>query len=80
MATVQIVFKQWPEEPLCFGERVRGLRDELGLSREAVSKDMGVKASTIRDIENSIYDPSWPTFLKVAKYYGVSLDWLAGLE
>lgn len=81
MATVKITkVVQWPEEPLCLGERVRGLRKEAGLTQAAAAKAAGISYTAMKDIENSNYDPGWHIFGKIAKFYSVSLDWLAGIE
>jgi DNA-binding XRE family transcriptional regulator len=81
MATVKITkVVQWPEEPLCLGERVRGLRKESGLTQVDAARGAGISYSAMKNIECSCYDPGWHIFGKIAKFYGVSLDWLAGIE
>jgi transcriptional regulator with XRE-family HTH domain len=81
MATVKITtVAQWPEAPLCVGERLRGLRVERGLLQSTVADAVGLQPKTIGGFERSVYDPSWKNFTALAKFYGVSLDWLAGIE
>jgi DNA-binding XRE family transcriptional regulator len=45
-----------------------------------VAKAVGLQTKTIGGFERSVYDPSWKNFTALAKFYGVSLDWLAGIE
>lgn len=81
MAAVKITkVVQWPEDPLCLGERVRGLRKDAGLTQVEAAKAAGISYTAMKDIENSKYDPGWRIFHAISRFYGVSLDWLAGIE
>ncbi|WP_250507637.1 helix-turn-helix transcriptional regulator [Caballeronia sp. GAFFF3] len=77
MATVQIRVVQWDDKPDTMGAKLRGLRRDAGLSREQVAKETGLGLKTIGDLEIGTYSPSWRTFTKLARFFNVSLDWLA---
>ena len=62
------------------GERVRKLRDERGLSQLALGKAIGVRQTTISQIENGENKPSWKTLQKLTEYFGVPLSYLLDEE
>lgn len=62
------------------GERVRRLRDERGLSQLALGNAIGMRQSTISQIENGENKPSWKTLQKLAEYFGVQLSYLLNEE
>ncbi|AGX43983.1 helix-turn-helix domain-containing protein [Clostridium saccharobutylicum] len=51
---------------------LRKLRQEKGLSIEKLAKEIDIKESTIRNIENKIYKASNENSKKFAKYFNVS--------
>lgn len=65
-----------------FAERLKELRLEKHLSHAELAKELGfiVTKSAIGHWENGIRTPSLEAAAAVAKYFGVSLDYLAGLE
>lgn len=63
-----------------FAERLRELRTEKGMSMKQLSKALNTTDAAISNWENDINEPKI-TYLKViAIYFGVSTDYLLGLE
>ena len=62
------------------GERIRELRTEKGLSCVALGKAIGVNDSVIVRWENNKHDIKAEYLKKVAQYFGVTTDYLVGLE
>lgn len=60
--------------------RLKELRSEKGLSTLALGKAIGVSDSSICNWENNINDIKSEYLIKLAKYFGVSVDYLLGLE
>lgn len=63
-----------------FAERLRELRTEKGMSMKQLAKELNTTDAAISNWENSINEPKI-TYLKViAVYFGVTTDYLLGLE
>lgn len=54
------------------------LRKKRGLSREAVARALEISAMTYQRYEKNLRDPTAPLMVKLADFYGVTLDQLAG--
>ncbi len=63
-----------------FGELLRELRLEKGLSQTELAKQLGVGKSIISSWELNQSDPSFTNAIKIARLFDVSLEYLAGLE
>lgn len=63
-----------------FCERFKELRLERGLSTLALGKALKVSNSTITRWENGNIIPSIEHLYNIAKFFGVSADYLLGLE
>ncbi len=61
-------------------ERLHDLRIGKKLSQKQVALMIGVNPSTISTYENAERLPSYPALIKLAKIYGVSVDYLLGIE
>ena len=59
-------------------ERFVQLLQENGITAYRVSKDTGVTQTTLSDWKTGRGNPKTATLKKIADYFGVSLDWLAG--
>lgn len=57
-----------------FGQRLKELRTEAGLTQYALAKSSGVTAQNIANIEKGISEPTWPTVLKLARALDVSVE------
>ena len=59
-----------------FSDRFKKLMDESGLTQTAAAKIFGVSQGAIFDYREGRSEPkSWP-LLRMAKYFGVSVEWL----
>ncbi len=53
------------------GERVRTLREARGITQIGLGDAIGVRQSTISEIERGSNQPSVPVLYKLADYFGV---------
>jgi len=60
------------------GERLRALREGVGLSQAKVGKLLDTTQSSVNRYENDVGDPPLSTLLWYADYFDVSLDYLFG--
>ena len=56
------------------------LRKQRHLSREAVARALDMSAMTYQRYEKNLRDPTAPVLVKLADFYGVTLDQLVGRE
>lgn len=63
-----------------FGYRLRQLRESKNLSQTQVAKRLSLSKTTISGYENNIKTPSLNVLTKLAVFYGVSADYILGLE
>lgn len=60
-------------------KRLRELREEKGLTQKELAQALGLNSkSTITNYEQNSRDPDYETLIKIAKYFGVSVDFLLG--
>lgn len=63
-----------------FAERLKELRVEKGLSIQALAKETKIGSSCICKWENNQADVKGSQLIILAKYFGVTIDYLMGLE
>lgn len=63
-----------------FSERLKELREEKKLSIQQLAKQTGIGSSSICRWENCQADIKSMQLITLAKYFGVSTDYLLGLE
>jgi len=63
-----------------FGERLKELRNEKGLSTKALGATLGVSGAAVTHWELNQADITAENLVKVAKFYSVTADYLLGLE
>lgn len=61
-----------------FSERLVRLRKDKGFSQNALAKEIGVSPRTYQDYEYGEREPQVAIFSRIADFYGVTLDYLAG--
>ncbi len=61
-----------------FSERVKMLREENGLSQDAVGKIIGVKRYSVYAYEKGKCYPDVPHLIALADYFDVTTDYLLG--
>lgn len=62
-----------------FCMRLKAARKKAGLSQEAASQQLDIRYSTYRRYEQGGTEPTISVAARMARLYGVSLDYLAGL-
>lgn len=63
-----------------FAERLRELRTEKGLSMKQLAKAINTTDAAISNWENGINEPKIVYLKLIAIYFGVTTDYLLGLE
>ncbi len=63
-----------------FAERLKELRMEKGLTQEKLSKETNISQTTISAYETRRNRPSDDIIVIFCKYFGVSADYILGLE
>lgn len=61
-------------------ERLKQLRKERGKSQKEVAQALGITLSAYSNYEQGIREPNLQIFSEICKYFGVSADYLLGLE
>ena len=62
-----------------FGERLKELREEQGLSGTQLAKKLNLHHSSIYKWEEGSQVPILTTAIQLAKFFDVTLDYIAGL-
>lgn len=60
--------------------RLKELREENGLKRSELARDLNMNAGTIANYENEIRQAPYESLILFAKYFDVSVDYLLGAE
>ena len=63
-----------------FAERLKELRQEKGLSIQALARNVGIGSSSISRWENCQADVKGYQLVILAKFFSVTIDYLMGLE
>ncbi len=63
-----------------FPERLKELRQEKGLSIQSLAKEVKISSSSLCRWENGQADIKGTQLVILAVYFGVSIDYLMGLE
>ncbi|MBQ4510380.1 MAG: helix-turn-helix transcriptional regulator [Clostridia bacterium] len=59
--------------------RIRDLREDRDITQEKLAKELGMWLNTYRNYEAGHREPPFAFMVQLAKYYNVTLDYLAGL-
>lgn len=62
-----------------FGNTLKNLRLEKGITQSALAEGIGVSKGVISLWENDLREPKLSNLIVLAKYFCVSIDFLAGL-
>lgn len=60
------------------GNRIKKLREELGLKQEELAKKLSVSPSAIGMYERNLREPNNELTIKFAEFFNVSIDYLLG--
>jgi len=63
-----------------FKSVLKELRNEKGFSQKELAKETGLSLSAIGKWEAGLREPSGGVLIILSKYFGVSIDYLMGLE
>ena len=63
-----------------FGERIKELRVEKGITTIQMGKELGISDATVSRWENGLLIPKADSIFALAKFFGVSAGYLIGLE
>ena len=63
-----------------FAKQLKELRTEKGLSYKQLEGAVGIDDSTLCRWENGQLDATCENLVKIAKFFGVSVDFLLGIE
>lgn len=63
---------------MIFNERLRMLREEMGVSQDAVAKAVGIALRNYQRLEKDGNGPNVKTLVQIADFFHVSLDYLMG--
>lgn len=63
-----------------FYRRIRDLREDSDLSQEMVAQQLGITRQQYQLYESGKREMPMHLFIKLSKFYGVSLDYLAQQE
>lgn len=61
-----------------FGENLRKLRTERGLTQKELGERVGLSKAVVSKYENAVGYPSLDMLIKIAAFFGVSTDYLLG--
>ncbi len=61
-----------------FRIRLKSLREAAGLSQAKLATKLGVSQSTVGGWESGKREPNFNTTIRIADYFGVSVDYLLG--
>ena len=61
-------------------KRLRELREDRDKTQTEIAKILGMKQSQYSRYENGIGDIPFDSLITLAKYYGVSTDYILGLK
>ena len=63
-----------------FGDKLKKLRTDKGLSQDKLAKRLTITKSMISAYENSIRLPSYDVLIKIALFFNVSMDYFFGFD
>lgn len=65
---------------MSLGNRIKGLRENNNISQKELGEGIGVSDVMISMYEQGKKNPSLPTMTKLSEYFGVTTDYLLGIE
>ena len=67
-------------ENINIGSKLAELRNGLSLTQDEVATTLGISNKTLSKYENGISEPSLTMLIKISEYYGVSTDYILGIN
>lgn len=62
-----------------FGQRLKELREEKGLTQKQISEKLGIHSVTYLHYEKAQREPPLLLLAQIARFFDVSVDYLLGL-
>ncbi|MDE7280391.1 MAG: helix-turn-helix domain-containing protein [Ruminiclostridium sp.] len=63
-----------------FGEILRSLRKQSGLTQSELGRRVGLSKAVVSKYENGMGYPTFDTLIRIAKFFSVTTDYLLGAE
>ena len=63
-----------------FAENLRSLRLEKGIDQVTLAQELQLSKGIISLCENGLREPNMSPLIALAKFFGVTIDYLVGLE
>ncbi len=63
-----------------FKDILKSLRMEKGIGQIQLAKELNVSKGIISLWENGLREPTMSSLIQIANYFGVTVDYLVGLE
>ncbi|MGN0161953.1 MAG: helix-turn-helix domain-containing protein [Candidatus Ornithomonoglobus sp.] len=63
-----------------FSERLKGLRNNMGITQSDLAKKLSLTRASVNAWEMGLSVPSTPVIVELAKLFHVSTDYLLGLD
>lgn len=63
-----------------FGENIKNIRKQCGLSQQEVADKLQIKQSSVSDWENDVSRPDYEKLIALAELYDVTLYELLGID
>lgn len=67
-------------EDIIFGQRLKELREEAGLSMLQLAKEIGVSDAAVCKWENGLAEPKVSYLVRLADFFDCTIDYLTGKE
>jgi len=67
-------------EENAFGKRLRQIRKERGVSQAKLAKETGILQQSVSYYELGVNEPVLSSLIRLADYFDISLDELAGRQ
>ncbi|WP_294497185.1 helix-turn-helix transcriptional regulator [uncultured Gemmiger sp.] len=68
------------KELMTLADRIKTLREQAGLTQAEVARRLGISRAGVNAWEMGLSVPSTPYVVELAKQFGVSTDYLLGVE
>ena len=63
-----------------FGETLRRLRKNRGITQQELGSHIGTTKAVVSKYETGIGYPGYDTLVRISKYFGVTTDYLLGIN
>lgn len=68
------------QEVMPFASNLKMLRESKGMTIRELAEELNISKSAVQQYEAATSDPSITVVRKIAEYFDVDINWLAGLK